>query len=88
VAATLAADTTLLIPLAGVARLDKVYYKAQEALALTMLQDRSSRVFFGFESAAVRDKLHDAVRLAVMGSNTVLDRNLRCCEETVGESHI
>jgi hypothetical protein len=84
-AATLAADTTLLIPLAGVARLDKVYYKAQDALALTMLQDRSSRVFWGFESAAVRDKLHDAVRLAVMGSDTVLDRNLRCFEETVGE---
>jgi hypothetical protein len=86
VAAALAADTTLLIPLAGVARLDKVYYKAQEALALTMLQDRSPRVFFGVESAAVRDKLHDAVRLAVMGSNTALDRNLRCCEETIGES--
>jgi hypothetical protein len=84
-AAALAADTTLLFPTAGVARLDKVYYRAQGALALTMLQDRSSRVLFGFESAAVRDKLHDAVRLAVMGSNTALDRNLRCCEETVGK---
>jgi hypothetical protein len=50
-----------------------------------MLKDRSLHVFSGFESTAVRDKLHDAVRLAVMGSNTVLDRNLRCCEETVGE---
>jgi hypothetical protein len=84
-AAALAADTTLLMPLADVARLDKVYHKGHEALALTMLKDRSSRLLFGFESAAVRDELHDAVRLAVMGSNTVLDRNLRCCEETVGE---
>uniref|UniRef100_A0A383V8Q0 Uncharacterized protein n=1 Tax=Tetradesmus obliquus TaxID=3088 RepID=A0A383V8Q0_TETOB len=82
-AAALAADTTLLVPLADVARLDKVYHKGQEALALTMQTDRSLRVFYGFECAAVRDKLHDAVRLAVMGSNTALDRNLRCCEETV-----
>ncbi|WIA11377.1 hypothetical protein OEZ85_011498 [Tetradesmus obliquus] len=67
----------------AVAGLDKVYHKGQEALALTMQTDRSLRVFYGFECAAVRDKLHDAVRLAVMGSNTALDRNLRCCEETV-----
>jgi hypothetical protein len=85
-AAKLAADTTVLLPLADVARLDKIYHKGHEALALTMLKDRSLHVFSGFESAAVRDKLHDAVRLAVMGSNTVLDRNLRCCEETVGEN--
>lgn len=85
-AAAQAADTTLLMPLADVARLDKVYHKGHDALALTMQPDRSLRVFYGFECAAVRDKLHDAVRLAAMGSNTALDRNLRCCKETVGES--
>ncbi|WIA31464.1 hypothetical protein OEZ86_002358 [Tetradesmus obliquus] len=71
------------MPLADVARLDKVYHKGHDALALTMQPDRSLRVFYGFECAAVRDKLHDAVRLAAMGSNTALDRNLRCCKETV-----
>lgn len=77
------ADTTLLIPLATVARLDKVFHKAQDALLVTML-DRSSRVFYDFESVGVRDRLFDEVRLAVMGSNSALDRSLRCMEPTPG----
>lgn len=84
-ASAVAADTTFMIPLSSVARLDKIYYKAEDALAVTML-DRSSRVFHGFESAAVRDELHNAVRLTVMGTNTPLDRSLRCFEDTVGET--
>lgn len=78
------ADTTFLIALDSICRLDKVYYKAHDALSITLLE-RSSQVFYGFESVGVRDRLFDEVRLAVMGSDSALDRNMRLLEPTEGE---
>lgn len=74
--ASVAPDTTLLLPLTHVVRMDRTWGpRGSEALALT-LADKGSHLLWGFESG-VAAMVHQAVRLAVMGSDSHLDRYLR-----------
>ncbi|MEW5305361.1 MAG: hypothetical protein WDW36_007904 [Sanguina aurantia] len=75
-------DTTLLISLRDVERLDSTFQASGQALTLTMLS-RTAHVLYGFE-AHVRDQLIQAIRLHVMGTDTCLDRCLRGLEGTQG----
>ncbi|KAK9814684.1 hypothetical protein WJX72_009768 [[Myrmecia] bisecta] len=79
-------DSTVLLPLAQVVRMDKVFCRRSRALALTMF-DKSLHTFYGFAGDG-RDAAESLIRVHVMGNGSLLDLSLRGLASTLGAANL